>query len=274
MEKYSSNNEKDRKRISKNKFIQKDDFYTGIIKTNETPIEFSNTGIIKMKELPSFDRPYEKLEFAGEKSLTDTELLAILIKNGNREISAMTIAQKIMQLDDQKKGVSFLCNIPVEDLKKINGIGRVKSIIIKAALELGRRASRTTPVLGETIIKSPSDIVDFINEEMQLLPCEEIRVVLLDNKNAIMKIIKSATGSVNETLFSPREIFKDALRYNASSVILIHNHPSGNPKPSDSDLRTTAELSRIGKELGIQILDHIVIGRNGYESISSIISMK
>jgi DNA repair protein RadC len=75
-------------------------------------------------------------------------------------------------------------------------------------------------------------------------------------------------------LFSPREIFKDALRYNASSVILIHNHPSGNPKPSDSDLRTTAELSRIGKELGIQILDHIVIGRNGYESISSIISMK
>lgn len=259
MEKYSSK-EKNFNRAATNTII--------------TTKENMNTGFLKMKEIPSFDRPYEKLELAGEKSLTDTELLAILIKNGNREISAMTIAQKVMQLDDQKKGVSFLCNIPIEDLKKINGIGRVKSIIIKAALELGRRASRTSPVLGETIIKSPSDIVEFINEEMQLLPCEEIRVVLLDNKNAIMKIIKSASGSVNETLFSPREIFKDALRYNASSVILVHNHPSGNPKPSDSDLRTTAELSKIGKELGIQILDHIVIGQNGYESISSILSVK
>jgi DNA repair protein RadC len=223
--------------------------------------------VVKMKEIPFCDRPYEKMESAGETSLTDTELLSIIIKSGNRGVSAKMIAQKIMSLDVQNQGLSFLYNLPVEDLKKISGIGRVKAINIKAALEFGRRATRTKLNFNQTIIHHPADIYHYLKEEMRLLPCEEVRVVLLNTRNVVMRVTKSVVGSVNEAMFSPREIFKEALRYNAASIIIIHNHPSGNPAPSNSDIETTRHLITIGKQLGVSVLDHIIIGENGYESI-------
>ncbi len=233
---------------------------------------FDNT--LKMKELPVYDQPYEKLERDGEISLSDTELIAIILKSGIKGTSAISLSQQVQSLDFQKQGISFLCHIPIDDLKSIPGIGRVKAIQIKACVELGRRVARNSPSFNEAIIKSPSDIVKYVQEEMQQLPNEELRIALLDNKNALMRIIKSASGNVKSTMFSPREIFKDALKYNASSMILLHNHPSGNPYPSQSDFKTTLILSKLAKELDIPILDHIIIARNGYESIQSALILK
>ncbi|MHB1484800.1 MAG: RadC family protein [Saccharofermentanales bacterium] len=239
---------------------------------NEESQLASSISTLKMKDLPVADRPYEKLEHNGESSLTDTELLAILLKSGIKGVPAITLAQKILKMDFQKQGISFLSQIPIEDLKIIPGVGRIKSIQIKAGVELGRRISRVTNQGNETIINTSADIVKYIQEEMQLLTCEELRIALLDNKNALIKIIKSTCGSVKTTMFSPREIFKDAIKYNAASMILIHNHPSGNPHPSQSDLKTTIALSKIAKELDIPIIDHIIIGKNRYESIQAIIN--
>ncbi|MHB8963215.1 MAG: RadC family protein [Saccharofermentanales bacterium] len=214
---------------------------------------------------------YEKFDAYGESCLSDTELLSILIKNGTRGISAANIASQVVALDHCSSGISFLCNLPVEDLVAIPGIGRVKAATIKCAVELGRRATRHFVSPGATSIKTPEDVADFLKEEMQLLPCEELRILLLDTKNVIMRIIKSSRGSVKETMFSPREIFKDAIKYNAASLILVHNHPSGNPEPSRADIETTADLLRISKELDIQMLDHIILAKEGFTSIKSLI---
>ena len=154
---------------------------------------------MRIKQLPFMDRPYEKLERDGEHTLTDTELLAILLKTGTRGTSAITTAQQIAALDYQKQGISFLCRIPMEDLKSIPGVGRIKAILIKASVELGRRIARTGVPCDETIIRTPDDIALLLQEEMQQLSTEELRIVLLDNKNALIRIVKSAGGSVNST---------------------------------------------------------------------------
>lgn len=224
---------------------------------------------VRMADLPPGDRPYEKFETFGESSLSDTELLSVLIKNGTQGASAANIASQIMAMDQNNSGISFLCNLPVEDLIALPGIGKVKATIIKCAVELGRRVTRKTVCQGETIVRTPDDIADFLKEEMQFLPCEELRIILLDSRNIVMRVIKGTKGSVRETMFSPREIFKDALRYNAASIILVHNHPSGNPAPSKADIETTADLLRISKELDIQLLDHVVLAREGFFSIKS-----
>lgn len=226
---------------------------------------------LTIKEMPLGDRPYEKLEKMGESALTNTELLAILLKTGIKGTSVMNLAQQLQRLDCMNEGISFLCRIPIEDLTDLPGVGRVKAILIKASVELGRRVARSNPQDGETIIHTPLDLVQFVQEEMQQLSKEEMRIALLDSKNALIRIIRIADGSVKSTLFSPREIFKDAMKYNAASMILVHNHPSGNPAPSQNDLNTTLSLSKIARELDIPILDHIIIGKTDYRSIRCVL---
>lgn len=227
---------------------------------------------IKIKEMPLSDQPYEKLEREGENCLTDSELLSIILKSGIKGTPAISLAQHIQSLDVQKQGISFLCQIPIEDLMSIPGVGRVKAIMIKATVELGRRIARNASIGCSETITSPSDIVKYVQEEMSQLQNEELRVALLDNKNSLMRIVKTASGNVKSTMFSPREVFKDAIKYNAASMILLHNHPSGNSNPSQSDFQTTMILSKIASDLDIPILDHIVIGKTSFESIKTIMS--
>ncbi len=262
MKKQTENNSQNNKKTRYEKNISSSKIKNG--RNCESPI--------RMKELPLLDQPYEKLEQDGENSLTDAELLSILLKTGTKGTPAITVAQKILALDSQKQGISFLCQIPIEDLKLIPGVGRVKAISIKAGVELGRRIARMNPRCEETIIHTPADVAAYLQEEMQQLANEELRIVLLDNKNALIKIVKSASGSVKTAMFSPRWVFRDAMRYNAASIILVHNHPSGNPTPSKSDFTTTLSLSNIAKDLDIPIMDHIIIGRAGFESIQSILT--
>ncbi|MHB1453609.1 MAG: RadC family protein [Saccharofermentanales bacterium] len=224
---------------------------------------------VRMADMPIGERPYEKFESYGESCLSDTELLTVLIKSGTRGASAANIASQIMAMDHNNSGISFLCSMPSEDLVALPGIGKIKATVIKCAIELGRRATRPSICQGETVIRTPDDIADYLKEEMQFLPCEELRILLLDSRNIVMRVIKGTKGSVRETMFSPREIFKDAIKYNAASVILVHNHPSGNPEPSRTDIETTADLLRISKELDIQLLDHVVLAREGFSSIKS-----
>ncbi len=226
---------------------------------------------VKMSEIPVKDRPYERFDAFGESALSDTELLAVLIKSGTREASAVSLAARIMAMDRGGQGLSFLCSLPAEDLIALPGIGKVKAAVIKCALELGRRATRRQVSLGETVIRTPADIAGILLEEMQYLTCEELRILLLDARNTLLRVMKSSKGSVRETMFAPREIFKDAIRYDAASVVLVHNHPSGDPEASRADIETTEELLRIGSDLGIQLLDHVILARGGYTSIKSLI---
>lgn len=228
------------------------------------------TAGIRMGDIPARERPYERFDANGAEALTDTELLAVLIKNGTRGSSALSLASQILAMDPAGNGPAFLCNIPLDDLLSVDGIGRVKATIIKCAVELGRRAARSVIVPGDTVISSPIDVAEYLGEEMQHLQHEELRVILLDTRNKVMRVVKIATGSVRKTLFSPKEIFKDAIKYNAAGIILVHNHPSGNPEPSSADIETTGELDKLGHELDIRLIDHIVLSKTGFQSIKSI----
>ena len=222
---------------------------------------------IRMSDIPARERPYERFEASGVESLSDTELLAILIKNGTRNASALRLASKILSLDQSGRGTSFLCNVPFEDLLAVEGIGKVKATIIKSAIELGRRTARNVIVPGNTKISCPADVAHYLGEEMQYLEHEELRVLLLDARNKVIRVVRSASGSVKSTIFSPKDVFKDALKYNAAALILVHNHPSGNPEPSDTDIRTTSELEKLGNDLDIQLIDHVILSRKDRKSV-------
>ncbi len=225
---------------------------------------------VRMEDIPPRERPYERFDTIGAEALTDTELLAVLIKNGTRGSSALSLASQILALDPAGSGPAFLCNIPIDDLLSVEGIGKVKAAVIKCAVELGRRAARNVIVPGNTVISSPTDVAEYLGEEMQHLQREELRVILLDTRNKVLRVVKIATGSVRKTLFSPKEIFKDAMKYNAAGIILVHNHPSGNPEPSSADIDTTNDLEKIGQDLDIRLVDHIILSKCGFQSIKSL----
>ncbi len=222
---------------------------------------------VRMLDLPPYERPYERFWRLGAEDLTDTELLSILIKSGSRSKCALHVASQILTLDLNNEGPAFLCNLPLEDLMSIEGIGRVKAATIKAAVELGRRASRMNIHRDDILISSPADVADYFREEMQYLKHEELRIMLLDSGNRVIRVVKGASGTARSTKFSARDIFKDAIKYDASAIVLVHNHPSGNLKPSLSDIKTTGELEKIASELDISLLDHLIMSKNGYISI-------
>lgn len=225
---------------------------------------------IKMKQLPITERPYEKLEQYGEKSLTNAELLAIIIKSGTRDETAVQLAQRILSLSEEKdkNNLKFLRETTIEELLKIKGIGKVKAIQIKAACELATRMN-TIDNYKEIKIKSPKDIAGILFEEMRFEKQEILKVIMLDNKNKIIKIKEVAKGSANFVNSSIRTILNEAVRVNALKIIVVHNHPSGDPTPSQKDIEFTNRIEQAAQLLEIQLLDHIVIGQNKYISIFS-----
>lgn len=225
---------------------------------------------IKMKQLPITERPYEKLEQYGEKSLTNAELLAIIIKSGTRDETAVQLAQRILSLSEEKEknNLKFLRETTIEELLKIKGIGKVKAIQIKAACELATRMN-TIDNYKEIKIKSPKDIAGILFEEMRFEKQEILKVIMLDNKNKIIKIKEVAKGSANFVNSSIRTILNEAVRVNALKIIVVHNHPSGDPTPSQKDIEFTNRIEQAAQILEIQLLDHIVIGQNKYISIFS-----
>lgn len=222
---------------------------------------------IKMKELPISERPYEKLEMYGANSLSNAELLAIIIKTGTKEESSVTIAQKILKLNEDKKdNLKFLQDISINELTKIKGIGKIKAIQLKAVSELTKRMSR--PIINNKIkITCPQDVANLLIDELKSEKREIVKVLILNSKNIIIKILDVSYGSSNLAIVTPKEILAEVIKMEAPKIILIHNHPSGDPTPSKADMVFTDRLIEACKLLGVDLLDHIVIGHDSYESI-------
>ena len=222
-----------------------------------------NSSYVTIKQMAEDERPREKLVKYGANSLSNTELLAILIRTGTKNASAIDVAQQI--LSTNQNGLRVLTDSTVEELSSIKGIGLSKAAQMLAAIELGKRLA----VISNNIqsIKSPKDVSNLFMEEMRYYKKEYFKILLLNTKNEIITSDLVSIGSLNSSLVHPREVFVNAIKKSASSIILVHNHPSGNTRPSEEDINITKRLIEVGKIIGIDVLDHIIIGDGSYCSL-------
>ena len=221
-----------------------------------------------IKDMPESMRPREKLMLKGETTLSEAELLAIVLGGGTKKINAVDLATLLLS---EYKNLRQLKEASLEELMEIKGIGPAKAVSIKAALELGRRAGVDTPT--KMFIKSPEDVINVAAganmEEMRYFDREHFRVMYLDRKGGLLVIEDVSIGGLHSSIVHPREVFKTAVKKSAASMILIHNHPSGDPTPSREDIDITNRLIEAGKLMGIEVLDHIIIGDNTYCSLKA-----
>ena len=222
---------------------------------------------IKMKNLPVTERPYEKLEQYGEKNLTNAELLAIIIKTGTKKETSVAIAQKILKLNNTKEeDLNFIQTLSIEELMQIKGIGKVKAIQLKAVGEIAIRMFKKTNFKKEKITK-PQDIARILMSDLKFEKNEKVKVVILTNKNEILAIKEVAAGGTNFANVSIKDILYEPIKLKAPKIILVHNHPSGDSKPSNADIELTEKVRKAAEIMGIELLDHIVIGNMNYTSI-------
>ena len=223
---------------------------------------------MKIKELPLSERPYEKLENYGADNLSNAELLAIIIKTGTKEESSVSIAQKILNLKENtdKDNLRFLQDISLEEFMQIKGIGKVKAIQLKAICELTKRIAR--PINSkQKPIKGPEDVARILIPEIRYEKREIAKVIILNSKNIILRIINISLGGTNFAYLEPKDVLAEAIKMQAPKIILVHNHPSGDTKPSKGDYNVTDRIYEAAELMGIQLLDHIIIGDGTYQSL-------
>ena len=223
---------------------------------------------MKIKELPETERPYEKIELYGEKTLSNAELLAIIIKSETKEKTSIEMANEILNLNkNHNKGdINFLRDLSLKELMSLKGIGRVKAIQIKAICELATRMSKPSNYKNIKI-KNPKDVAELLMNDLRFEKREIAKIIILNNKNDILKIMDVAIGSGNFSNLNIRYILSETVKMNAPKIILVHNHPSGDPTPSKSDIIVTKKLKEAGQTIDVELLDHIVIGNMQYKSI-------
>lgn len=219
--------------------------------------------VLMMRDLPVDLRPRERMLYAGPGALSTAELLAIILRVGGRGENAIRMAERLLLEFD---GVAGLAQASFDELCQQHGVGEAKAAQIKAAVELGKRLVAALPH-ERPQVRSPADVANLLMLEMALLEQEHLRVVLLDTKNRIMRVASIYEGSLNTAVVRVGEVFRPAVRANCASIIIVHNHPSGDPTPSPEDVRVTESLVEAGKLLDIEVLDHVVIGRNNYVSL-------
>ena len=221
----------------------------------------------KMKLLPMSERPYEKLLVYGESSLSNSELLAIIIKTGTREKTALDLARQVINLgsNGNLNDLRFLQEISINELMKINGIGKVKAIELKTIGEITKRMSK--PInLSKVCLRTKADVSNLLMQEMRYEKNEILKLILLNNKNIVQKIIEIATGKDNTLVFDIKQILSEPVKLQIPKIILVHNHPSGNSTPSREDIEATKRIGMCCELMGIQLLDHIIIGDGEYSS--------
>lgn len=218
---------------------------------------------MKVKDIPLDDRPREKLILRGPQSITDAELLAILLRTGSKGVSVIEVAQRLI---NKHANLAQLALQSAESLQKNNGIGKDKSATLVAAFEISRRVESQSKWLSNKSITSPSDIakmfVPILRDEVK----EKFIVVSLNSANRIIRYNIISTGNLTGSIVHPREVFKVAIENNSANIILIHNHPSGNCEASSEDISTTKKLVEAGKLMDIEVFDHIIIADNNYLS--------
>lgn len=218
---------------------------------------------LTIKEMPEALRPRERLQKMGSQSLSDAELLAIILGSGSQSESALALATRILL---EGEGLVFLANATMEELLMLKGVGVAKATQIKAAVELGKRLAAYR-LEGKVSISSPQDAALILMEDMRFLDREHFKVMLLNTKNHCISIETISIGTLNASLVHPREVFKLAVKKSAASIILAHNHPSGDSKPSKEDIEITKRLIEAGKILGIEVLDHLILGNGNFTSL-------
>lgn len=217
----------------------------------------------RISDLHEEDRPRERLASLGAQALTNAELIAILVRVGVHGENAVQVGQRLLQV---LGGLSGLHRVPFKELMNQHGMGEAKASQIKAAIELGRRLTLESPE-EKPAINSPADAAALVQYDMSALEQEHLRVILLDRRNRVLEIVEVYKGSVNSSQVRVGELFKDAVRTNASAVIIVHNHPSGDPAPSPDDVAVTRAIVQAGKLLDIDVLDHLVIGLGKWVSL-------
>lgn len=216
-----------------------------------------------IKELPADDRPRERMLKAGSSVLTNAELFAILIGGGYQEVSAIQLSQQLL---NDNGGLAGLTRLSLRDLMKIKGIGLAKAASMKAAMELGRRIA-SMPAVDKPAISSPEDAAALLVPKYGDRDQEHVGILALDVKNRVLQEKVITIGILDGSVIHPREIFKPALSANAASILLFHNHPSGDTSPSGKDIEVTKRIVEAGETLGITLVDHLIISRNSYLSL-------
>lgn len=218
---------------------------------------------LMLKDVPEEDRPRERMIRQGPEHLSNVELIALLLRTGSTGESVVILAQRVLA---QMGGLKGLAHLSYHELTKIHGIGPAKAVQILAGLELGQRLMKALPEERDTI-RCPSDAVQLVMEEMRFLQQEHFVCMFLNTKNRVIDKKCIFIGSLNASVVHPREIFREAIRCCAASVICIHNHPSGDPTPSNEDMEITKRLFEAGVMIGIDLIDHLIIGDQTYFSM-------
>lgn len=216
-----------------------------------------------IRDLPSGERPRERLMHYGAQAVSSAELLAIIIRTGSGGENVLRLAERLLAAFD---GLTGIARASLAELQQVKGIGPAKAVEIKAALELGRRLLATAPE-ERPVVATPADAANLLMSEMSLLEKEHLRVILLDTRNRVISTPTVYVGSLNTSVVRIAELFRPAIKQNAAAIIVAHNHPSGDPSPSAEDVRVTREIGRAGKLLSIELLDHVIIGRNRFISL-------
>jgi DNA repair protein RadC len=227
--------------------------------TDQRPIYQHKT----MKETPADDRPREKLRLRGPAALTDAELIAIILGTGVRGENVLLVAQRLLR---DYGGLKGLASADLATLERAHGLGPAKATMLVATMTLATRIKALRPE-DRPQIQGPEDVYGLLGSEMAALDHEQLRVVLLDTKNRVLRIALVYQGSVNSAHVRVAEVFKDAVRQNAPGIVVVHNHPSGDPTPSAADVALTTEVHRAGKLLGIDVVDHLIVGQGHYRSL-------
>lgn len=218
------------------------------------------------KTVFDMDLPYEKFQRFGAEHLTERELLAIILRTGTRDMSAMDLAGEVLALAKYpREGLLGLYDVSLEELMGIKGIGMVKAVKLKCLTELSLRISKSTAREG-LCFRASSTVADYYMEQLRHRDTECVLLMCLDSKGQLLGEKRLSEGSVKMSLISPREVFLAALQYRAVNIILVHNHPSGDPTPSAADRELTRNVKELGDKMDIPLLDHIIIGNNRYNS--------
>jgi len=217
----------------------------------------------KIKELPEDERPREKLLKYGAERLSNSELLALIICTGSKKKSAIELSQDILSYFG---GLHSLVDISVEEIKKIKGVGIAKGTQISALVELSKRFFATSRK-NKIKIKTPHDVVNLTMPALRHSRQEVFKIILLDVKNQLISVPEISRGSLSSSIVHPREVFREAIRRSSAALIMVHNHPSGIPEPSKEDINITRRMSEAGKIMGIEVLDHVVIGDGRFISM-------
>lgn len=219
-----------------------------------------------IKNTPENDRPYEKFEKYGAKYLSDAELLSIIIKSGSKKSTCLDIAKFIMSKhEDGLEGFEYVKNVSLDELKTISGIGRVKAIQIKVLVEIANRIYLNKDTKKK--ITCPQDVYNILAKDMQDMLVEETRLIILDSKAHIKSITHVSLGAMNKSVVSIKEVLSEPIKQMAASIIIVHNHPSGDSTPSRQDIAVTGKIKEYASMFEIDLLDHIIIGKGEYTSI-------